>query len=362
MSLGGLRGHRDLYQRLVAELRRRPSHAYLFSGPRGAGKSLVARGLVHGLVCERSPGADFCCTPDRCPMREGPRSAAAPAARGRAEAAGRTCGCCPACVQTAAGVHPDVLHIARAPNRTDVLIEQVRELIACLGLKPARAPMRLVILDDAETLNIPAQNALLKTLEEPPGHSLIFVVSASERALLDTVRSRLRSVRFGPLSPVDLEAILQAHAGAERGDAVAAARLARGSAARALGLAQKGEAPPAGALLLALKGAGGLDFASIGALVQEHFANRDEAADNFELIARLLEEILVYKLLGTDFLAASSETAAIMRELAASLSVQALVESIGAAARAQAAVEAMANPRLQAEQLWISLGQTARDE
>ena len=62
----------------------------------------------------------------------------------------------------------------------------------------------MAIIDDAESLNIPAQNALLKTLEEPPGHAIIIMVSASERALLDTVRSRTRTVRFPALELADL--------------------------------------------------------------------------------------------------------------------------------------------------------------
>jgi len=71
MPLDALRGHRETYQRLERELRTRPSHAYLFSGPRGVGKSLLAQGLVHSIVCERSPGENFCCTPQRCPIRAG---------------------------------------------------------------------------------------------------------------------------------------------------------------------------------------------------------------------------------------------------------------------------------------------------
>ena len=71
MPLDALRGHREIYHRILRELETRPSHAYLFSGPRGVGKSLMAQGLVHSLVCERAPGENFCCTPDRCPIRAG---------------------------------------------------------------------------------------------------------------------------------------------------------------------------------------------------------------------------------------------------------------------------------------------------
>src|ERR1700683_5468914 len=286
MPLDTLRGHREIYHRLERELHARPSHAYLFSGPRGVGKSLVAQGLVHGLVCERSPGENFCCTPGRCPIREGVGTVEF--SRGQKTSA-KTCECCSACVQAALGVHPDVAHVEKAENRTDVLIEQVRAMMAQLGLKPSRAPMRLAILDDAETLNIPGQNALLKTLEEPPGHAIIFVITASERALLDTIRSRLRPVRFPPLTPAEVEQIVLARGDVDKTRAHAIARLARGSAARAL-LLIDGDEPPLDELLEALSAAKRLDFAGANGLAQQHYGNREQAADNFELIARMLAQ------------------------------------------------------------------------
>ena len=355
MPLNALFGHRDVYERLLAELASRPSHAYLLSGPRGIGKSLVASALVHSLVCERSPGTGFCCTPERCATR----ALAAASERARAKTASEACGCCPGCVQIASGVHPDVLQIRRAEDRSDVLIEQVRDMIAQLGLKPARAPMRLAILDDAETLNVPAQNALLKTLEEPPGHAIIFVITASERALLDTVRSRLRLVRFRALTVEEIEQLL-ASRGVEATRAHALARLARGSAARALTMIE-GEEPPTRAILNALRHARAIDFSRAQALAQEFFSSREQAADTFELIARLLEEILCYKLSGAGF-AASSSDAVQLGELAEVFGLDALLRSIDAAVKAHAAVEGMANSRLQAEQLWMAVGQAARNE
>jgi DNA polymerase III subunit delta' len=359
MPLDALRGHREIYHRILRELETRPSHAYLFSGPRGVGKSLVAQSLVHSLVCERAPGENFCCTPDRCPIRAGVGTTET--TRVREKGGAKTCECCPACVQTALGVHPDVAHVEKAENRTDVLIEQVREMMAQLALKPSRAPMRLAILDDAETLNIPGQNAVLKTLEEPPGHAIIFVITASERALLDTVRSRLRPVRFPPLTPAEVEEIVVARGNLDQKRAHAIARLARGSAARGLTLID-GDEPPLKELLEALSRAKRLDFAGANALAQEHFCNREQAADNFELIARLLEEILCLKLIDYVFATASPEDAAIMKALAASYTVEGLVTCLGAAVRARAAVEAMANCRVQAEQLWMTVGQAARGE
>jgi DNA polymerase-3 subunit delta' len=362
MGLGGVRGNRETIAQLETELLTRPAHAYLLAGPRGVGKGLIARGLAHATLCERAPGAEFCCTPEACPARLSPpvtgrgagRSATrAGAARGAASAP--RCECCAGCVQVASGVHPDFTCVVRAEGRTEVLIEQVRELIAGLGIRPGRAPRRVAIIDDAETLGAPAQNALLKTLEEPPGHALIFMVAESERALLDTVRSRLRLVRFAPLETADVEAVLRARAAVEPERAAALARLARGSAGRALRLAAGAE-PPIRELLGALADARRIDFARAQALAQEFFAGREQAAENFELIARLLEEILCLKLLRTPPAGAVPEVAQAMVKMADSFELDALLSSLGGVVEAGAAVDAMANPRLQAEQWWMALG------
>lgn len=356
MALSGLRGHREIFAQLGAELRHRPAHAYLFSGPRGVGKNLIAESLVHGLLCERAGGADFCCTPDGCPMR-----APAPAGRRVLAKPAPCCDCCAGCIQAALRVHPDFLYVCRPPNRTDVLIEQVRDLIGRLGAKPVRAPMRLAIIDDAETLNLPAQNALLKTLEEPPGNAIIFLIAESDRALLDTVRSRLRPVRFGPLDTADVAAILKRKSGLAAQPAAALALLARGSATRALAMAA-GVEPPVEELMEALRAARAIDFARAQGLAQEFFAARDRAAENFELMARLLAEILAFKLLGTRSETPSARAQAAMATIANTFSIDAILIAIDKAVAAGTAVAAMANPRLQAEQWWLAVGAAARGE
>lgn len=352
MSFQRLVGHRELAAGLLAELARRPSHAYLLAGPRGVGKATVAQGLAHSMLCERTPGADFCCTPENCATRI---AAAASGRRANAAATPR-CDCCAGCVQVATGVHPDYTYVARQSNRTEVLIEQVRDLIERLGIRPSRGPRRVAIIDDAETLNLPAQNALLKTLEEPPGHTIVFLVTDAEQALLDTVRSRTRPLRFGPLTVAEIAAALQSRAGVlnpERANALA--RLARGSLARALAMSEGAE-PPIIQLVEALSRAKTLDFATAQRIAQDFFGARDEAADNFELIARILEEMLCFKLLHEEFNAPSPETARIMTEMAQRVSPATLAELIGAALKGAAAVAAMANSRLQAELWWMAAG------
>src|SRR5208337_1874109 len=102
MPITGILGHREIAARLLAELRTRPSHAYLFAGPRGVGKALVATSLVHALMCERSPDENFCCNTANCPVRLAPQTERTRARAGDADAP--RCDCCSVCVQIATGV------------------------------------------------------------------------------------------------------------------------------------------------------------------------------------------------------------------------------------------------------------------
>jgi DNA polymerase-3 subunit delta' len=167
-------------------------HAYLFGGPEGVGKSRAARLLAQAANCEggaAGPGG----------FREDP------------------CGECVPCRKIAKGVHPDVLVLAeervmakagawepkggRSPSR-DVVVDQVRDLVDHrLALKRFEGRRRMVIVDPADAMNPQAQNALLKTLEEPPEDTTLVLVASSPDALLPTIRSRCLRVPFAPLPP-----------------------------------------------------------------------------------------------------------------------------------------------------------------
>lgn len=353
MPLNELIAHRELLARLDRELSRRRSQGYLFSGPKGVGKELVAEALVLSLLCEREGGLNFCCTPDQCPNR----GDAGAARRGKPPV--MQCQCCSACVQVAKRVHPDFDYIALLPKRSFVLIEQVRELIARLGSKPSRGPVRAAIIDDAETLNLAAQNALLKTLEEPPGYAVIFLIAENANALLDTVRSRLRPVNFPTLPTTELTSFLVHRAGLEPDRAAALARLSRGSASRALALAA-GTEPPAQELLEAVKQVREMDFVKAHNLAERFFTTREQAAENFELLARLMEDAMCLKLGGAAAPSPPAETAGHLTGLVDALSLKSILILLELAVQAAKAVDAMANPRLQAERLWMAAGEAVK--
>lgn len=184
MTLADVQGQSRAIDRLRAALQRGTvHHAYLFVGPEGVGKELTARAFAMALLCPERPN-------------EG-------------------CGACSTCTRIERGSHPDVqvtmpeaLRVARGlAARSDfertpsqaVKVEQIRALQERLSLHALESKRKVAILLSAEQLNDAAQNAFLKTLEEPPAETTLILVSTSSDSLLPTIRSRCAQVPFGPL-------------------------------------------------------------------------------------------------------------------------------------------------------------------
>lgn len=141
----------------------RVGHAYLFCGPRGTGKTTTARILAKALDCERGP------TPEPC-------------------------GTCDHCLAIDAGSDVDVIEIDAASNRG---VEDIRELRDRVAYAPMSARYKIYIVDEVHMLTKEANNALLKTLEEPPAHVKFLFATTEPHKLLDTVRSRCQIVQLG---------------------------------------------------------------------------------------------------------------------------------------------------------------------
>ena len=200
----------------------RVHHAYRFAGPAGVGKEMAAFALAQSLVCTKG----------------GPLG----------------CGECSACQRAVrlaqedphVPLHPDVVLLGRglypaaalgtaSRESTGIGVEQIRRLVLSrAGFAPHEGRALVFIVRDAEELTQQAANALLKTLEEPPLRMHFVLLTSRPRRLLDTVRSRTLSVRFGPLPDDVVEGILEQH-----GRAKEHARSAEGSAEVALALSDE---------------------------------------------------------------------------------------------------------------------------
>jgi DNA polymerase III subunit delta' len=145
------------------------------------------------------------------------------------------CGTCRACDRIARGVHVDVLAI-EPDDRASIKIDVIRDVLDRAGFRPFEGRRRVVSIREAETLEVQAQNALLKSLEEPPQGTVFILTSSVPGVLLPTVRSRCMAIRFGRLTESDVESALTRDHGLGARDAREAAALSDGSVGQALAL------------------------------------------------------------------------------------------------------------------------------
>ncbi len=184
--------HRHGHRRIVELLARSASRGALppsliFSGPSGSGKRSTATALAQLLNCLRADPAG--------------NAAASPAAGDFVDA----CGTCAACAKIARGVHPDVLVVEPGDTGT-IKIDQIREAIDRSWYRPFEGRRRVLIVDDGDAMVAAAQNALLKTLEEPPPSSVFVLVTSRPDVLLPTVRSRCVRLAFAEGGEVEMDA------------------------------------------------------------------------------------------------------------------------------------------------------------
>jgi DNA polymerase-3 subunit delta' len=219
---GSLVGHdrvRALLARSIQAGRLPP--AVLLTGPAGVGKRTVALAAARALVCEAAGSV--------------------------------ACEQCPACRRAARGLHPDVILVE--PETATIKIEQVRDMAREVLALPFEGRARAFVVDDAHLMTEQAGNALLKSLEEPPATSHVFLVTASPQALLPTIRSRCQTLRLGPLPPAVLESYLRARAGLSAEEARLRAAVSGGSIGAALALDSDAYRASRSELLAVLEGA-----------------------------------------------------------------------------------------------------------
>lgn len=190
----------------------RPPHALLLVGPTGVGKTTLAVDLAAGLLCLAADPADRPCTE------------------------------CAACKKVAHGNHPDLHLFSPEGAGQQIRVSQVQALASDLALLPLEGRFRVAIIEGAHRLNIDAQNALLKTLEEPPARVALILAADDSAGLLPTVVSRCARARLGPVASEPIAQLLAEHGLADASRAAALARLAGGRPGVAMSLATQPEA------------------------------------------------------------------------------------------------------------------------
>ena len=317
-------------------------HAYLFGGPEGVGKATAARLLAQAGNCE-APEPD------------------------------RPCGACAPCRKITRHNHPDVLELSeeremfkrgrwepkggRTPSK-DIVVAQIRDLVDHrLALRRFEGRRRFVLIDPADAMNPQAQNALLKSLEEPPDDTTFVLVAANPDLLLPTVRSRCARVAFAPLAERVIAERLAADEVAGE-DALLAAALSGGSLARARDIAAQiaRERKDGVALEGAVEDAARLDPEDATTWIgfaARHGKSRELARESCELLLVWLRDVLAVLAAGEGAPLALGRAAEAPRGAARALDPAAVARRVALAREAVEALKQNAAPALALERMLI---------
>ncbi len=317
-------------------------HACLFAGPSGVGKELAAVGLAQALLCREAPG-------------EG-------------------CGRCSTCQRVQRFAHPDVLWLmpeeeqvrrrlagrsdfTHVPSR-DVRVEQVRQLQERLSLRGLESPRKVVLVLSAEAMNPAAQNAFLKTLEEPPADTTLVLVTSAPDRLLPTLRSRCVRYGFSPLPRALVAAHLAKARGLDAAQAEAVAALADGSLERALALNPE-QLERRRTTIRAFEAVTGEDLRTALRFAELAGTSRDEAEEALGVLAMWVRDVAVVPFFGAtlfhpELRSLATTAAARLDEDRLHLRFRLLDEALVAIQKRNA------SPRLQMERLALEMAEASR--
>jgi DNA polymerase III subunit delta' len=320
-------GHRHLLD-LVGAAANRGSlpPSLIFTGPAGIGKRAAALALAQ-LV--------------NCPT---PRD-------------GDACGVCVSCTRIARLVHADIV-VVEPGDSGSIKVDQIREAVDRTGYRPFEGRKRVVIVDDADAMIGEAQNALLKTLEEPPSASMFVLVTARPDMLLPTVRSRCQHLRFGPLRADEVATVLVKVHGYAPAEAQAAASAAEGS----VGAALEGEVETlneardaATRLLQSVAGTSDPRRRLDGAKALAGSGDRDEVRRRLRAVASILRDLGAIGARADDRHLVNADLVSALSRLAGSFDGGRTTRAFAAVDRALEAIDRNASPKIVADWLAFQL-------
>jgi len=320
-------GNRGVVDTLEEMIRgERIPQTILLSGPEGVGKATLARALTASLLCDEPHDGD-------------------------------ACGACAQCTRLAAGTHPDVRLVEREEERRDVRTEQAREVTRWLMLRPLMADRKVAVVDDAECLNEHGQNALLKTLEEPPGAAVLILCATDASLLLPTVRSRCQRVALQRVPAEVVDRLLAARGVAADVRAEVVPR-ADGSPGRAVALAEDPHAPARRRMLDQLAGLGSATAADLSGVAQA--LGRDDVDAALDVAVSWYRDVLALVLEGPEVAVRNADALGPLLAAAARVQVPQVLGALETVCDTIRAIEGNANRVLALETMLLALRRVER--
>lgn len=318
--------------------RDRVHHAYLFAGLEGVGKRLTAMTFSSVINCKNRPEDSF-------------RDA---------------CGDCASCRKIANGQHPDVMVIEPEDGSTTVKIDQIRDVQQAAAKQPHEARYRMVVIDEGHTMSEEAENALLKTLEEPASRMRMFVVTDRPHQLLETTISRCQKLRFSALDLEDVRTFLRekfpdtgdsddSEAGHDEGyDDVTidvAARYGGGSLGRSIHILESGLLDSRKWLVEKVAETGTDEIATTLELAETLGRGNDQLADQLDVLKLFFRDVMVASVPGREGVLNNPDLDDMVHHYAGTLGAEGAAERIDAIQYAQDELERNVNGQIILESL-----------
>jgi len=294
------------------------AHAYLFDGIEGCGKKKTALAFIEAVFCGQSTG----------------------------------CGHCPSCRRIASMQHPD-LHLVE-PDGAYIKIDQIRELQRGLAFRPFEAPQKACIIDAVDRLNPAAGNALLKTLEEPPGNALLILITANAGSVLPTILSRCQRLHFAAL-PEGIIAALLREKGTEPEAARIIAALAGGSMRKAIEIGEETALHERKSFLERINSLSLDDITPLFAIAEELAGDKENAQKLLELLTAFLRDALLLHSGSTEVV--NADLLPLLQRQATCFSGERIMERISHVIETRRAISRNVNSRLALEILFMKLAE-----
>jgi DNA polymerase III subunit delta' len=324
MSFKDILGHQrpiTLLQRAIKN--EKVVNSYLFLGNEGIGKKTVALQFAKALNCLREE-----------------------AERGDA------CDHCASCKKIDNALHPDVLLIE--PEGQYIKVDQVRQMQRQLAYKPYEGKRRVCILTAADRMAPHIPNTLLKTLEEPPLHTVIILLANNSKFILPTILSRCQSVRFNPLPINMVSKWLMEGKSFNEAEAHLLASLSEGSPGKALEIQEEIRQIPREELLKDWVGLKSLSFEKIGGWVDSLPSQRENLLLMLEVAKTLLRDLVMVKTLKNGQRLIHSDLLRVMEPMATNWSLSSLLKRMEILHQTTLAIRANANTSLALEAMMLS--------
>ncbi len=264
-SFSEIVGHEQIKEHMQAAIRdKKPFHAYLFQGEEGVGKEALARTFAAGLQCQ-------------------------------SESTDKPCKECVSCRQMESGNQPDVIWVTR--EKASLGVDEIREqLCNTMDIKPFSSPYKIYLVPEAEKMTEAGQNALLKTIEEPPEYGIVILMTSNISALLPTIQSRCLTMEFRPLSTAVVESFVKEHCQVPDYQARASAAFAQGNLGKAMRYAKSEDfIERKDHIISLLRHVEQMDLSEMLAVIKDLGTRKDEVRDYIDLMVLWYRDVLLFK-------------------------------------------------------------------